>query len=144
MDKVLPDKWIRKAVFDTVNNIVVDSNTIPCYDTYVSGEDNEDFYILMTTQTSEMRNDNKCEDQWISSVLLDIVTRYNGNGNVGSRLLADNIADEVRRLTYNLSLDAGSGLSIVWQRQDFEPDISTITRNQNVFRKLLRIEMLVN
>jgi len=143
MSKPLPDKWIRKAVFDQINNIVVDGVTIPCYDTNVTGE-KKNAYVLMTTQISPSVNDNKCGIKWNSSLLLDIFTKYQSSGNTGSRLFADNIADEVRNLTQSLVLDPLSGLTIVWQRQDFEPDISSTTENEIVFRKLLRLEFMIN
>ena len=30
MIKTLPNKWVRKAVFDAINNIEVDGKEIPC------------------------------------------------------------------------------------------------------------------
>jgi hypothetical protein len=142
MSVTLPDKWIRKAVSNAINNIVVDSVTIPCYDTYVTGE-KKNAYVLMTTQTSLLENNTKCDDKWNSSILLDIFTKYLSAGNTGSRLFADNIADEVRRLTDNLVLDPDSDLRIIWQRGDFENDISSSTKNENVFRKLYRLEFMI-
>ena len=64
MDKALPDKWIRKAVSDAIDGIVVDSIAIPCYDTKVTldvNSDEPDHYVLMTTQTNEVEKANKCE-----------------------------------------------------------------------------------
>ena len=143
MSKTLPDKWIRKAVFDQINNIVVDGVTVPCYDYNLTGE-KKSAYILLTTQISPSVNNTKCDIKWNSSILIDIVTRYSKSGNTGSRLLADNIGDEVRNLTSSLSLDPASGLTIVWQRQDFEPDLMLPTKNEIVFRKLLRLEFMIN
>lgn len=143
MDKSLPDKWIRKAIFDAINNTVVDSVTIPCYDSRVPNSENNNAYVLMSTQTSLQVKENKCEDFWSSSILLDIFTRYDSLGNTGSRLFADNIADAVRDLTKNLSLDVSSGLNIIFQTDNFENDIVSTTENENIFRKLLRIELVI-
>lgn len=143
MSKTLPDKWLRQAVFNQINNIVVDGVTIPCYDYNVTGTPSN-AYVLLTSQQSPSVNDNKCGIKWNSSILIDIVTKYQLSGNTGSRLLADNIADQVRSLTSNLILDVTSGLIIVWQRQDFEPDLNQETENEIIFRKLLRIECLIN
>ena len=144
MNKNLPDKWIRKAIYDRINNMVVDSNTIPCYDYRVTGSNVPAHYILVTTQSSEVDKRNKCEYSWESSVLLDIVTTYKSSGNTGSRLLADNILDSARALIDGLTLDANSGLKIVTEKQGFPSDIATITKNQNVFRKFLRLELLID
>ncbi len=144
MNKNLPDKWVRKAISEAINNIVVDGKIIPCYDTRVTGKKNPKAYVLMTTQTNQVQKANKCESRWFSSILLDIVTIYDGAGNTGSRLLADNIADAIRNLTLTLTLDPASELTIVSQNEDFPNDITSETDFQNVFRKFIRYELLIN
>ena len=144
MIKQLPDKYIRKAVFDAVNNLVVDTLTIPAYDSRVSGNTIPQHFILMTTQTNQVNQMTKCGDVWESSILIDIVTTYDGSGNAGSRLLADNILNNVRSYTNNLTLLPSSGLVVQKQTQDFPNDIVTITDNENVFRKLMRLELTIN
>ena len=144
MIKQLPDKYIRKAVFDAINNIVVDTLTIPAYDSRVSGNVIPQHFILMTTQTNQVNQMTKCGDVWESSILIDIVTTYDGSGNTGSRLLSENILDAVRNATNNLVLDVASGLVVQKQIQDFPNDIVTITENENIFRKLMRLELTIN
>ena len=144
MIKQLPDKYIRKAVFSAVNKLVVDTFTIPAFDSRVSGNVIPDHFILMTTQTSQVNQMTKCGDVWESSILIDVVTTYDGSGNTGSRLLSENILDAVRSATNNLVLDVSSGLVIQKQTQDFPNDIVTITENENIFRKLMRLELTIN
>ena len=144
MIKPLPDKYVRKAVYDAVNNIVVDTLTIPAYDSRVTGNVIPQHFILMTTQTSQVNQMTKCGDVWESSILIDIVTTYDGSGNTGSRLLSENILDAVRNATNNLVLDVASGLVVEKQIQDFPNDIVTITDNENIFRKLMRLELTIN
>lgn len=144
MIKKLPDQYIRKAVYNAINNISVDGKTIPCYDYRVTGRTKKDYYTIISTQTNLVNKANKCEYSWNSSVLIDVFTRYNGSGNPGSRMFADNILDKVRELTDKLSLDVSSDLTIVWQRQSFPSDIVSITKNENVFRKFIRIDFYIN
>lgn len=144
MNKSLPDKWVRKAVFDAINDIVVDTLTIPCFDSEVPEGLEVDHYVLMTTQTNTVDKSNKCEYWYESSILLDIVTSYSGVGNPGSRLLADNIADAVRSATDVLTLDAASGLVVLRQTQSFPNDVVTKTSVENIFRKFIRIELTIN
>ena len=144
MIKRLPDKYIRQAVFNAINNLVVDTLTIPAFDSRVSGNVIPDHFILMTTQTSQVNQMTKCGDVWESSILIDVVTTYDGSGNTGSRLLSENILDAVRSATNNLVLDVSSGLVIQKQTQDFPNDIVTITENENIFRKLMRLELTIN
>ena len=144
MIKRLPDKYIRQAVFNAVNNVVVNTLTIPAFDTRVSGNIIPEHYILLSTQTSQVNQMTKCGDVWESSILIDVVTTYDGSGNTGSRLLSENILDAVRSATNNLVLDVSSGLVIQKQTQDFPNDIVTITENENIFRKLMRLELTIN
>ena len=145
MSKALPDKWVRKSIYDAVSgNISLNGIDIPIYDTRVTEDSEPQYYILMTTQNNNTLPDNKCEDSYLSSILLDVICRYDGAGNYGSRLDADDIMEQLRALTYNLTLDVWSNLSIVWQRQDFPNDINTVTDNEQVYRKLMRIEFYIN
>lgn len=144
MNKALPDKWVRKAVHTAINNLVVDSKTIKCYDSRVTGRNIPNHYTIMSTQTNVVSKTNKCEDMYESSILIDVFTSYKGSGNTGSRLLSDNIMDAVRNATNNLTLDVSSGLVVQRQTQDFPNDIVSITENQNIFRKLMRLELTIN
>ena len=142
MVKSLPDKYIRKAVYTAINNIVVDTITIPCYDSRTTGS-NVDNYTLMTTQTNSVDKRTKCGYDWESSILIEVFTRYKLTGNTGSRLLADNILDKVRSLTDSLTLDVASGLDIVTQIQSFPNDLISETTNEIIIRKFMRIEFLI-
>ena len=144
MNKTLPDAHIRTALFSVLNGIIVDGKTINCYDTRVSGNNKPKHYILLSTQTNEVQESNKCEKQWLSSCLIDVVTVYPSRGNTGSRKLADSIMNEVRSLTDDFQLSIDSGLKIIDIKQSFPNDISTTTPNQNIFRKLMRLELEIN
>ena len=146
MNKALPDKWVRKAVWDAVNDIAVDGIQIPCYDLEVTRDAQKQaptHYVLMTAQSNEVDKLSKCDWHWESDILLDIVTRYSGAGNPGSRLLADNILDAVRDATQDLQLDVASGLEIVRITQSFPQDINSKSGDENIFRKLMRLEMTI-
>jgi hypothetical protein len=146
MNKTLPDKWVRKAVSDVLDGIVVDGKLIPCFDMKVVLDvqrDNPQHYILMSTQTNEVDKRNKCEWFWESSILLDIVTSYSGTGNPGSRLLADNIVDASRSALQGLTLDAGSGLEIVTIDWEFPPDLGVDTNAEVLFRKFIRLNLRI-
>jgi hypothetical protein len=117
---------------------------VKCYDSRVMADNDVTQYVLMTTQTNTVDKSTKCGNRWESSILLDIVTTFNGAGNYGSRLLADNILDKVRALTDSLTLDVASGLEVVYQSQDFPNDLVTVTSTENIYRKFMRIELLID
>jgi len=146
MDKPLPDKWVRKAVSDLIDGAVVDTFTIPCYDQRVTTGLNSDipnYYTIMSTQTNEVDNSNKCGYNWQSSILIDVFTSYDLPGNPGTRLLADNILDSVKDKLQNVSLEPSSGLVINRQKMQFPADIVTTSKRQNVFRKFIRLELYI-
>ena len=143
---VLPDKFVRKAIFTLLggaSGITVNTKNVKCYDSRVTGATIPSQYILMTTQTNQVSEIVKCGDRWNSSILLDIVTRYSSSGNTGSRLLADDIAEAVRNLL-ETDLTLEGGLNVLHQKLDFPNDITMVTDNQNIFRKLIRIELKIN
>jgi len=143
MNKTLPDKWLRKAIFDAVDEIVVDGEIIYVYDSRVSGVDQPDFYVLMSSQTNEVDKNNKCEWFWESEILLDIRATFFLTEDSGSRLLVDNITDAVRNLTQNLILDGASGLEIIKTSMSFPNDLNEITEGEIMYRKFIRLNLLI-
>ena len=143
MNKKAPDKWIRKAIYDQINNIVVDGVTVPCFDTNVVSDDRPQAYILLSTQSNAVDKSNKCEYFWDSEIQIDINTIYSASGNTGSRLLADNIMDKVRELTDNLTLDVASGLEIFIRNQSFPNGLASNSGSQIIFRKFIRISLKI-
>ena len=85
----------------------------------------------------------KCDHLWESNIILDIVTRFPGQGNPGSRVLADDILDAARNATKDLQLDVASGLEIVRITQSFPQDINSKSGDENIFRKLMRLELTI-
>jgi hypothetical protein len=144
MNKNLPDKWIRKAVFDAANDMNVGGVLIPVFDYRVTGDNLPEAYVLMSTQDTQVDKNNKCEWFYDSQILLDVVTAYEKAGNTGSRLSADNILDALRDKTKDLQLDGASNLEIITITQDFPSDLVGISSNENVFRKFLRLELTIN
>lgn len=150
MIKALPDKWIRKAIYDAINGMNITNPytseviSVPCYDYRVTSDNTKNHFVLITTQSSDVEQITKCENSYVSRVTIDVVTSFAGSGNPGSRLLSELIADEIRQRVHNLQLDASSGLHIMKQIETFPNDISTITQNENIFRKLLILELTIN
>ena len=141
MDKQLPDKWIRKAIFEAINDVTVDDKTIPCYDTMVVGQSN-DYYVILSTQSNEVDRSLKCGYRWNSNIIIDVTGVYDGNKS--GRVKVDNILDKVRDLTKDLALDVASGLEIIDVKQSFPSDIVSTRENKIIYRKLIRLELLIN
>lgn len=136
---VNPDKFIRKAVFDLTNNIVVSSKIIQCFDSRVTGNTNLNEYILMTAQTKEVDKSTKCENEWQCNLLIEIYTRTSSAGNSGSRVLLNDIEQSVMDLL-NPKLVI-QGFTNITQNITFETQLETITDTENIFRSFLRLNL---
>jgi hypothetical protein len=134
-----PDKYIRKAVFDLVNGIVVNGKTINCFDTRVTGNAAANEYVLLTAQTKEIDKSTKCGYDWITSLLIEIYTKSSANGNSGSRVLINDIEQAI----YTLLRPKITVLNYTNQTQNvtFETQLETVTTTENIFRSFIRLNL---
>jgi len=105
-----PNKYVRKAIFDAVND------TYSCYDTQVTGKQTPTQYVIISTQDKEIDKATKCGNRWVSYTLLDMVCIYNVGGNVGSRLANDDMENAIMALIENITID---GFTVLNRRYEF-------------------------
>ena len=137
MVTINPDKHIRKAIFDKINNIVVSGKTIPCYDSRATNAPSN--YVLLTAQTKEVLKETKCEYELETSTLIEIYTKVSSSGNTGSRLLLNDIEQAVYTLL-NPKLTV-PGFTNITQNITFENSLETITDTEILFRSFLRLNL---
>lgn len=137
MQKSNPNKWIRKAISTALSGMTVNTISIPTYTTRVPVGQSPKAYVLIISQNKKQSEENKCEDFWKADVLLDIVTIYPATGNTGSRVLVDDIEDEIRNRTQNLVVE---NFTVLFQNID-QSGLDNINDNTIVFRNLLRISL---
>ena len=137
MVSINPDKHIRKAIFDKINNIVVSGKIIPCYDSRATNAPSN--YVLLTAQTKEVLKETKCEYEWETSTLIEIYTKVSSSGNTGSRVLLNDIEQAV----YTLLLPklTVQGFTNITQNITFENSLETITDTEIIFRSFLRLNI---
>lgn len=140
MSTPLPDKWVRKAIYDIVHQIEVSDKVIPCFDTNAANYTG-DHYVIMSTQTN-VEDPNKCGNGWRSTILLEIFTRH--RKNTGSRVLAEDIIDEMLVELEEFNLMSESGLRIQDRTISTPNDITQNTQTSVVHRKFLRYELSIN
>lgn len=107
-----PDKWVRKAIYEAINNQVVDGETIPCFDQMVSADPEPERYTLMRLQNSTSAETSFCGYSWQHTISVEAFTRTRSQGNPGSRLAVNNIVDMILQATQGLTLDPASNLTI--------------------------------
>ena len=135
--KQLPDKWIRKAIYDGLNGVSIGSDTINVYDYRVPIEKAPKVYILMTSQTSTPDRGNKCDIPYNSVIRVEVVTQFASSGNTGSRLLADEgMQLVIDWFNGNSLIDNLSGFVLSKKDIDFGSDIQNTLPNYSIFRKV--------
>ena len=130
-----PNKWIRKAVYDALTPLTVNTVSVPVYDiraTNYSG----DAYILISTQTNFVNERTKCGFSWLSSCELQVVTRW--PKNAGSRLLGDDIVQALITALDGLTLPVGANLSVIDQEIEMPGDLVTETDSEIVSQIIVR------
>jgi len=132
-----PDNYIRKAIHDRINDIVVDTKTIKCFDSRANNAPLN--YVLLTAQTKEVDKSNKCEYRWESTILIEIYTKTTSSGNTGSRVLLANIEQAV----YSLLLPTlvVENFDTLNQSITFENQLETVTDTEIIFRSFLRLNL---
>ena len=137
MVSINPDKHIRKAIFDKINNIVVSGKIIPCYDS--RGTNAPSNYVLLTSQTKEVDKATKCSYRWETMLLIEIFTKVTSSGNTGSRVFLNDIEQAV----YTLLLPklAVSGFENLTQNITFENSLDTPTDTELISRSFLRLNL---
>lgn len=125
-----PNKYIRKAISEAIRP------SFHIFDSQVTGNLNPTEYVLMTTQTKQIDKATKCNYRWVTYLLLDIVTIYNGAGNVGSRLKADNMENSIMQLIDNITI---TGFEVVNRSYEFPDNLDSATNTQNVYRNFIRV-----
>lgn len=134
-----PDKYIRKAVHDLVNGIVVNTKTINSYDSRLTGNANKQEYVLLTSQTKEVDKATKCGYRWETSLLIEIYTKTSSAGNSGSRLLLNDIEQAIYTLL--LPKITVPNFETLIQNITFENQLETVTDTENIFRSFLRLNL---
>ena len=137
MVSINPDKFIRKAISDNINNIVVSGKIIPCYDSRATNAPSN--YVLLTSQTKEVDKATKCGYRWETMLLIEIFTKVSSSGNTGSRVLLNDIEQAI----YTLLLPklTVAGFENLTQNITFENSLDTPTDTELISRSFLRLNL---
>jgi len=134
-----PDKYIRKAVTDLVNGIIVSGKQIFSFDSRLAGNSTLKEYILLSSQTKEVDKATKCGYRWETSLLIEIFTKTSSAGNAGSRVLVNDI--EQAMLDLLSPKITVQGFENMTQNITFEANLETITDTEIIFRSMMRLNL---
>lgn len=98
-----PNKHIRKYFFDSLNESVVNEQTIKCFDsrqaTYA-----EKFCFLMLDQNNSVEDETKCNIATLHNFTIEVIQKVQRYGNEGSRLDLDDATDLVYQAMKNITI----------------------------------------
>jgi hypothetical protein len=137
MITINPDKYIRKAIYELLNGIVVSGRTIKCYDARVFGNQDVEQYIVLTNQTKNIDKTNKCEYRWQVSILIEIFTR-----DSSSRVFLNDIEQAVNDLlSPKITVE---NFNVITQDITYRNQLESFTDTENIFRSFLTLELTLN
>lgn len=129
-----PDKWIRKYFRTTLSGMIFNSKLVKVYDSHTPN--NDDVLIILSTQTGSNDWNRKCSVDKNRTILIDVITRY--KGNTGSRLLLDDIIEEIMLRTKNIVVE--NFVVNDWSIS-FPNEIITHTATESIFRKIIQFNL---
>ena len=140
MNTMNPDKYIRKEIYDRIHNAEVDGIVVKCYDSRVTANDPEQ-YFLISTQLNQP-NRTKCGRGWINSTEIQIIVRR--PKNEGTRVFLDNLVNEVLVELDEFSLPVVSGFKVSLDDLTIDNEIVEETKSEMFYTKILRLETVIN
>lgn len=137
MITINPDKYIRKAIYDLLNNIVVSGKTIKCFDARVFGNQDVSDYIILANQTKNIDKATKCEYRWNGSIMIEIYTRSSS-----SRVLLNDIEQAVTDLlSPKITVD---NYEVIYQDISYVTQLESFTDTENIYRSFMTLELTLN
>ena len=94
-----PDKWIRKAIYEPLAIL-----NIPVFEVR-QGQNANNPYVLITTQSKSIQKGNKCAYNWDSNVTIEIIQRIVKTGNTASKVAINDIENQILSVINNLVID---------------------------------------
>lgn len=131
---------VRTGYFTALNgNITYNGEEVPVYDTFAMQDGTPYPYILLSSQTSTQRGTKGCK-LYDATILIDIVT---GNLNKSGRFQAEQIAEQIDDLAYNIDISV-NGFKIGNTLRESDTDLGDKNEQYYIYRKLLRYGLLID
>lgn len=129
-----PSKYIRKYFVSALSNMVVNGHSVKVYDSHTPN--NDDVLVILSTQTGSNDWQDKCSVDKNRTIEIQILTRF--KGNTGSRVLVDDISEEIQSRCKNIVIEN-------FEVQDwdisFPNEFFTSTTTETIFRKIINYNL---
>lgn len=125
-----PNKYIRKYFYETLNGIIVNGQSVKVYDSHTPNNDN--FLIILSTQTGSEDWQSKCSVDKNRSINLDVIVRK--SGNVGSRAMLDDIVEQILSRTKEIQIE---NFNVQYWNVTMPTDLTTSTSTETIYRQII-------
>lgn len=125
-----PNKYIRKYFYDNLNGIIVNGQPLKVYDSHTPNNDN--FLVILSTQTGSEDWQSKCSIDKNRSINLDVIVRK--KGNVGSRAMLDDIVEQILARTKEISIE---NFKVQYWNITMPNDLSVSTTTETIYRQII-------
>ncbi len=129
-----PSKYIRKYFVSALSNMVVNGKAVKVYDSHTPN--NDDVLIILSTQTGSNDWQTKCKVDKNRTIEIQIITRFAGNS--GSRVLADDICEEIQNRTQNIQIE---NFTVNDWSISFPNEFYTTNSTETIFRKIINYNL---
>lgn len=131
-----PSKYIRQYFVNAFANMVVSGKTVKVYDTHTPN--NDDVLIILSTQTGSNDRIDKCSITKNRTIEIQVITRY--KGATGSRLLLDDIVEEIQNRVQNIQVN---NFTVQDWDVSFPQDLITTSSTETIFRKIINYNLII-
>jgi hypothetical protein len=140
MTAILPDKYIRKEIYDRIHNMDIGGTLFKCYDTRATQSGAME-YTLVSTQLNQPE-DTKCGGGWSNSTEIQVIIIT--EKNTGSRVLLDDAVQEVLSELNDFSLPVATGLRVSNSKLSVDNEIIDDVGSKIAYRKIVRMQTTIN
>ena len=116
--------------------MVVNGNTIKVYDSHTPNSEKN--VIILSTQTGSNDWQDKCSVTKNIITEIQILTRF--SGDAGSRLLIDDILEEIQSRCQNIKID---NFTVQDWSFSISNDFATSTNTETIFRKIINYNLII-
>ena len=125
-----PDKYIRKYFFDYLTD-----EGLTVFDTR-PGTQNHNQYIVLSTQSKQLIEGNKCFPNWDSTINLEVVEYEAKDGNTSSRVWLNDTEEKITQAYLNADIFDNFAITV---RGYNTTDLNTYGTNEIIKRTIITI-----
>lgn len=137
MNADLPNKHIRKEIYDRLNNSTIGGETFPVFTERATNSNSKNYYLISTQLNNQEFN--KCGNGWENSTEIQVIVRR--KRNEGTKVLLDDAVQNVLTELQDFSLPSATGLKVNRIELSIANEIVDERGSEIVYQSIIRMEI---